>query len=87
MLLSNGDMRKALNILQSAHAAHDFISEETIYLTTGSPLPTDILKIVDWLFNQDFSNAYQCTINFNIRCETIADGEGLINGGHSRPSI
>ncbi|KAJ3352711.1 hypothetical protein HDU91_005979 [Kappamyces sp. JEL0680] len=56
--LSNGDMRRALNILQSAHAAHDFINEDTIYMTTGSPLPADIDKIVDWLFTSEFSDAY-----------------------------
>jgi replication factor C subunit 3/5 len=66
--LASGDMRKALNILQviyylpkSAHAAHEFITEETIYMTTGSPLPADIDLIVDWLFNSDFSDAYNST--------------------------
>jgi replication factor C subunit 3/5 len=55
--LSEGDMRRALNILQAAHSANDFIHKDTIYHTTGAPLPADIEKIVEWLFNAEFSEA------------------------------
>ncbi|PQM33322.1 replication factor C subunit 3 isoform X1 [Prunus yedoensis var. nudiflora] len=35
--LSNGDMRKALNILQSIHmASQQQITEEAVYLCTGN---------------------------------------------------
>ncbi|KAJ3020284.1 hypothetical protein HKX48_001055 [Thoreauomyces humboldtii] len=56
--LSMGDMRRALNILQATHAAFNPITESSVYLCTGSPLPSDIKQIVEWLFNEDFATAY-----------------------------
>jgi replication factor C subunit 3/5 len=57
--LCNGDMRKALNILQSTHMASEHISEEAVYLCTGNPLPKDIEKIAHWLLNEPFSKAFK----------------------------
>ncbi|KAK9052600.1 hypothetical protein SSX86_029230 [Deinandra increscens subsp. villosa] len=57
--LSNGDMRKALNILQSTHMASQQITEEAVYLCTGNPLPKDIEQISYWLLNEPFSYSYQ----------------------------
>ncbi len=53
-------MRRALNILQSAQVSIGSaeISEEAIYQTTGAPCPADILQILDWLFNLDFTEAF-----------------------------
>ncbi|CAA0809961.1 Replication factor C subunit 5 [Striga hermonthica] len=53
--LSNGDMRKALNILQSTHMASQQITEEAVYLCTGNPLPRDIEQICHWLLNEPFA--------------------------------
>ncbi|KAG5601214.1 hypothetical protein H5410_032584 [Solanum commersonii] len=53
--LSNGDMRKALNILQSTHMASQQISEDAVYLCTGNPLPKDIEQISYWLLNEPFA--------------------------------
>ncbi|KAL6512002.1 Subunit of heteropentameric Replication factor C (RF-C) [Orobanche gracilis] len=55
--LSNGDMRKALNILQSTHMASQQITEETVYLCTGNPLPRDIEQICHWLLNESFATS------------------------------
>lgn len=57
--LSNGDMRKALNILQSTHMASKQITEEAVYLCTGNPLPKDIEQISYWLLNEPFSYSFQ----------------------------
>lgn len=57
--LCNGDMRKALNILQSTHMASQQITEETVYLCTGNPLPKDIEQISYWLLNESFSTSYK----------------------------
>ncbi|KAL3630990.1 Subunit of heteropentameric Replication factor C (RF-C) [Castilleja foliolosa] len=57
--LSNGDMRKALNILQSTHMACQQITEEAVYLCTGNPLPKDIEQISHWLLNESFANSYR----------------------------
>ncbi|XP_011027494.1 PREDICTED: replication factor C subunit 3 [Populus euphratica] len=57
--LSNGDMRKALNILQSTHMASQQITEETVYLCTGNPLPQDVQQITHWLLNESFVESYK----------------------------
>ncbi|KAK6939896.1 Replication factor C, C-terminal [Dillenia turbinata] len=57
--LSNGDMRKALNILQSTHMASKQITEEAVYLCTGNPLPKDIEQISYWLLNEPFAAAFR----------------------------
>lgn len=56
--LSNGDMRKALNILQSTHMASPHVTEEAVYLCTGNPLPKDIEQISYWLLNETFATSY-----------------------------
>ncbi|KAM7253127.1 hypothetical protein ACFE04_025745 [Oxalis oulophora] len=57
--LSNGDMRKALNILQSTHmASPQQITEEAVYLCTGNPLPKDIEQLSYWLLNESFSDSF-----------------------------
>ncbi|CAI9115429.1 OLC1v1016331C2 [Oldenlandia corymbosa var. corymbosa] len=56
--LCNGDMRKALNILQSTHMASQQISEEAVYLCTGNPMPKDIEQICHWLLNEPFGVSY-----------------------------
>ncbi|XP_031273136.1 replication factor C subunit 3 [Pistacia vera] len=55
--LCNGDMRKALNILQSTHMASQQITEEAVYLCTGNPLPNDIEQISYWLLNESFADS------------------------------
>ena len=57
--LSSGDMRRALNILQSTKMAFGKVTEETVYTCTGHPLKTDIANILDWMLNQDFTTAYK----------------------------
>ncbi|KAF5955044.1 hypothetical protein HYC85_007900 [Camellia sinensis] len=57
--LSNGDMRKTLNILQSTHMASQQITEEAVYLCTGNPLPKDIEQISHWLLNEQFAVSFR----------------------------
>ncbi|XP_058189699.1 replication factor C subunit 3 [Rhododendron vialii] len=58
--LCNGDMRKALNILQSTHmASQQQITEEAVYLCTGNPLPKDIEQISHWLLNEAFTVSFR----------------------------
>ncbi|KAI4307252.1 hypothetical protein L6164_030458 [Bauhinia variegata] len=57
--LSNGDMRKALNILQSTYMASQQITEEAVYLCTGNPLPKDIEQISYWLLNEQFAESFK----------------------------
>uniref|UniRef100_A0A4W3HUD8 Activator 1 subunit 5 n=1 Tax=Callorhinchus milii TaxID=7868 RepID=A0A4W3HUD8_CALMI len=57
--LSNGDMRRSLNILQSTNMAYDRVTEDTVYRCTGHPLKSDIANILDWMLNKDFTTAYK----------------------------
>ncbi|KAG0589725.1 hypothetical protein KC19_1G042700 [Ceratodon purpureus] len=57
--LVNGDLRKALNILQSAQMASPHLTEEAVYLCTGNPMPKDIEQIAFWLLNEPFDTSYQ----------------------------
>ncbi|XP_072921568.1 replication factor C subunit 5 [Hemitrygon akajei] len=59
LTLSNGDMRRSLNILQSTNMAYDNVTEETVYTCTGHPLKSDIANILDWMLNKDFTTAYK----------------------------
>ncbi|XP_027331003.1 replication factor C subunit 3 [Abrus precatorius] len=68
--LSNGDMRKALNILQSTHMASQQITEEAVYLCTGNPLPKDIEQISYWLLNEQFADSFK-------RIHEMKTGKGL----------
>ncbi|KAB1221085.1 Replication factor C subunit 5 [Morella rubra] len=65
--LSNGDMRKALNILQSTHMASQQITEEAVYLCTGNPLPKDIEQISYWLLNESFTESFKRISDINTR--------------------
>ncbi|KAG2222165.1 hypothetical protein INT45_007182 [Circinella minor] len=56
--LCNGDMRRALNILQACHAAYDRVDETAIYNCTGHPHPQDIERIVTWMLSDEFSTIY-----------------------------
>ena len=77
--MSQGDMRRALNILQvcrnvlclrirlaqahlryqqSCHAAYDVTNATNVYLCTGSPLPEDIQRIIEWMMSDEISLAY-----------------------------
>lgn len=52
-------MRRALNVLQACHAAYDVTGETEIYNCTGNPHPSDIETIVNSMFSDEFTTAYQ----------------------------
>lgn len=57
--LAQGDMRKVLNILQSAATAFSEVNEDTVYTCVGHPLKSDIMNILKWLLNDEFSTTYK----------------------------
>jgi len=59
MTLSQGDMRKVINILQSCNMAFGDVTEDNVYTCTGHPLRSDITNIVNWSLNEDFSTAFK----------------------------
>ena len=58
MTLSQGDMRRVLNILQSCHMAFEDVTEDNVYTCTGHPLRSDITNIVNWALNEDFTTGF-----------------------------
>jgi len=70
MRLSQGDMRKVINILQSCNMAFGHVNEDNVYSCTGHPLRSDITNIVNWALNEDFSTAFR-----NI--QDLKTGRGL----------
>jgi len=42
VMLSGGDMRKVLNVLESCSLAHKHITLQDVYDVTGRPSPTDM---------------------------------------------
>jgi len=61
--LSGGDMRRVLNLLQSTAMSFQVVNETSVYLTSGSPLPLDVDAVINSLFNDNFSVAYEKIIN------------------------
>ncbi|WKY01869.1 hypothetical protein Q1695_015687 [Nippostrongylus brasiliensis] len=53
--LCGGDMRRVLNILQSAAMAFSVIDETNVYVCVGQPTPKHIEKILQILMNDSFA--------------------------------
>lgn len=73
--LANGDMRRALNVLQASRATlddpeHQQVTENTIYECIGAPHPKDIETILDSILTDDWSTA-------NYTVEKIRKTKGL----------
>lgn len=77
--LSNGDMRKYLNILQSVYLSYDIVNEENIYKITGKPKPKEIHQIINVLLNYNFSDSYDYLENTIKKGISISDIIKYIN--------
>lgn len=64
--LSEGDMRKVLNILQSTSAAFDVVNEDNVYLCCGRPQKHDIENILSWLLNKNFNFIYENILKLKL---------------------
>ena len=65
--LATGDMRKALNVLQTTSMAYDEVNEDNVYTCVGHPLRRDIESIVDWVLNENYTTAFNsilCSLSF-----------------------
>merc|ERR1719324_2154242 len=50
-------MRKVLNILQATSMAHGDVTLKAVYLTTGTPLPSDLEALFGTLMQAPFAEA------------------------------
>lgn len=53
--LCNGDLRRCLNILQSAALSLGEVTEESVYRVTGNPTPAEVSSIVSDMLSGDFA--------------------------------
>lgn len=58
LALSGGDMRRVLNLLQSTAMSSEVVDGESVYLTSGAPLPKDVDDILNWLLNMGFAECH-----------------------------
>lgn len=76
LALSGGDLRRVLNLLQSAHASYPSITQDVVYMTAGAALPSVIESVLQSLLNDPFEAAYakilQATAEFGYAlCDII----------------
>jgi replication factor C subunit 3/5 len=76
--LSGGDMRRVLNLLQSTSMSSTIVDEESVYLTSGAPLPSDMKIILDLLLNASFAHATKdivalCTVKGYALADVLQD--------------
>lgn len=72
--LAGGDLRRVLNLLQSANMAYPQVNEEAIYLTAGAAVPAVIENIYQSLLNDNFDTAYEI-----VRSATVDFGYALVD--------
>ena len=59
LALADGDLRRVLNLLQSASMAYPQVTEDAVYLTAGAAMPKVIEAIYASLMNDGFEDAYR----------------------------
>ncbi|XP_067009567.1 replication factor C subunit 5 [Anabrus simplex] len=64
--LSQGDMRKVLNILQSTAMSFAVVNEDNVYTCVGHPLKSDISNLVLWLLNDPILAAFKKTKELKV---------------------
>ena len=80
--ISEGDMRRAINILQTAASLGKKITEEIIYSVTSNPNPEDIKKMISFALNKKFDDARKILLKL-LREEGLS-GEDIIKEIHNQ---
>lgn len=65
--LGKGDMRRILNVLQSAALTFPTIDSRAVHLTTGDPLPEDMEYLVKTLLSAGFTNCVETVENLRTQ--------------------
>lgn len=76
IFISNGDLRKAINILQFTYDRYNFIDKEKVYSMYDKPHPNESLNIIEACINQDFKRGYEISMNMIKRGYSVADITG-----------
>ncbi|QKQ98462.1 replication factor C small subunit [Candidatus Nanohaloarchaea archaeon] len=80
MRVSDGDLRRVTNILQTASIQNDEIEEEDIYAVAASLRPDEIREILDKALDGDFIDAREDLAEIMIN--RGLDGQDVINSIH-----
>ncbi|TKR65218.1 hypothetical protein L596_025649 [Steinernema carpocapsae] len=74
LALSEGDMRRVLNILQSTAMAFPVVNEENIYTCVGQPLPSVVKTILHTLLNETVEDGIEKISTLcSERCYALQD--------------
>lgn len=65
--LAHGDMRRALNVMQSTSMAFPVVSMDNVYTVTGHPLRADITACMTHLMNHPFADCYKFISELKIK--------------------
>lgn len=80
--ISEGDMRKAINTLQTVSTLGKIINDKAIYSVVSNPNPEDIKKMLNFALNQKFEDARKILIS--LLREQALSGEDIITGIHNQ---
>jgi replication factor C subunit 3/5 len=72
--LAGGDLRRVLNLLQSAAVAYDTVDAQAIYRTAGAAEPQVVSSIFQSMINDTFKDAYE-----TLRKSTTEFGYALVD--------
>ena len=53
-------------LIQSCSLAFDTVTEDNVYTCVGHPLRSDIENIVNWMLNDNFTDAYNSILVKNL---------------------
>jgi len=62
--LSQGDMRKAVNVLQACASAYDTVDEEEVYMCVGMIMPADTERIVQSMLSEEFGSCLKSIFSY-----------------------
>ncbi|VDN20706.1 unnamed protein product [Dibothriocephalus latus] len=61
-----GDMRKAINLLQSCSMSTSVVDETSVYACTGYPTPAEMKSVLEWCLNDPIKEAFRSESSANL---------------------
>ncbi|CDS38316.1 replication factor C subunit 5 [Echinococcus multilocularis] len=63
---SSGDMRVAINLLQSASMSSQVVDEASVYACTGYPTPREMRTLLEWCLNEPLPMAFKKILELKV---------------------
>lgn len=73
IFMSNGDMRNALNTLQTVNARFGEVNEQNVYKICDKPCSNEIIKVINSCIEKNINNAYEYVNQMILDGYTISD--------------